>query len=94
MRFTGLQICQNIRNIFARSSNAKYAINVQNERCQRQYICESRLLGLSFTPTAAFFTEYQHCLQNEVLHVLEDILLKTQLPLFLQLEDFPTIAMH
>jgi hypothetical protein len=31
---------------------------------------------------------------EQVLHVLEDILLKRQLPLFLQLDDFPTIAMH
>ena len=54
-----LQICQNMRNIFTRSSNAKYAIKVQIDHRQRQYtywyICESWLLGLSFTATAALF---------------------------------------
>ena len=52
-------------------------------------ICESRLLGLSSTPTAEVFIEYLQFLQNELPHLSEDTLLKIQLFLFLQLEDFP-----
>jgi len=87
-----------MRNIFTWRSNTQYAINVQNNHRQRQYtnwyICESRLLCLSLTPTAAIFIGYLQFLQNELPHLLEDMFLKIQLSFFLQLEDFPTITMH